>query len=78
MQSVEEFVEQLYKQQSAKLLAVLTRLFGVHNFSLAEDTLQEAFAKALSVWRQQGLPNKPEAWIINCAKNTALDVIRRH
>lgn len=78
MQNIELFVEQLYKQQSAKLLAVMTRLFGVHNFSLAEDTLQEAFAKALRVWRVQGLPEQPEAWIINCAKNTALDVIRRH
>lgn len=78
LQNLERVIEQLYKQQSAKLLAVLTRLFGPQHFSLAEDVLQEAFTKALSVWKKQGIPDKPEAWLFSTAKNAALDVIRQH
>ena len=58
------------------MVAVLTRLFGMHNLELAEDVMQEAFAKALREWTF-GLPPNPSGWLMLTAKNKAIDVIRR-
>lgn len=59
------------------MVAVLTRIFGVHNLALAEDVVQDAFCRALEVWKFQGLPENPSAWLMATAKNRALDVLRR-
>src|SRR6202030_806650 len=59
------------------MVAALTRIFGVHNLSLAEDVVQDAFCRALEVWKFRGLPDNPSAWLMATAKNRALDVIRR-
>ena len=59
------------------MVAVLTRLFGVHNLALAEDVVQDAFCRALEVWAFRGVPENPAAWLMAAAKNRALDVLRR-
>lgn len=59
------------------MVAVLTRIFGVHNVALAEDVVQDAFCRALEVWKFRGVPENPSAWLMAAAKNRALDVLRR-
>ena len=59
------------------MVAVLTRVFGVHNLALAEDVVQEALCRALEVWKVGGVPDNPAAWLMTTAKNRALDVLRR-
>ena len=59
------------------MIATLTRIFGVHNLALAEDVVQDAFCRALKVWKFRGLPENPPAWLMAAAKNRALDVLRR-
>ena len=59
------------------MVAALTRIFGVHNLALAEDVVQDAFCRALEVWKVRGLPENPAAWLMTTAKNRALDVVRR-
>jgi RNA polymerase sigma factor (sigma-70 family) len=59
------------------MVAALTRIFGVHNLALAEDVVQDAFRRALEVWKVRGIPENPGAWLMTTAKNRALDVIRR-
>lgn len=76
MSTVEQTISDVYKSDSAKILAVLTRLFGIDNFSMAEDVLQDAFSKALITWQGKGIPDNPSAWIIQTAKNRAIDSIR--
>lgn len=76
MNPVELTITKVYKADSAKILAVLTRLFGIGNFSLAEDALQDVFSKALIHWKEKGIPDNPSAWIIQAAKNSAIDGIR--
>ncbi|MCJ8298342.1 MAG: sigma-70 family RNA polymerase sigma factor [Pseudomonadales bacterium] len=78
MNEIELIIEKLYKEESAKILAVLTRIFGPQNFGLAEDVLQDAFTKALLNWQQQSVPANPVAWVISSAKNQAIDVIRHN
>ncbi len=78
MDDVKKRLVNIFKSDSPKILAVLTRIFGTHNFDLAEDTLQDAFSKALIHWQQKGIPDNPPAWIIQTAKNQAIDIIRAH
>ena len=59
------------------MVSTLTRIFGVHNLTLAEDVVQDAFCRALEVWKFTGVPENPSAWLMATAKNRALDVLRR-
>lgn len=78
MGDIHSHIANIYKTDSARLLAVLTRIFGTHNFALAEDTLQDAFAKALIHWQQQGIPKNPSSWLLRTARNQAIDTIRTY
>ena len=69
--------EHLFRHEAGRMVATLTRIFGVHNLGLAEDVVQEAFCRALEVWKFRGVPENPSAWLMTTAKNRALDVLRR-
>ena len=47
------------------------------DFDLAEEAVQDAFARALETWPEQGVPRNPGAWITTTARNAAIDRIRR-
>jgi predicted RNA polymerase sigma factor len=66
-----------YRGERARLLAALTRVFGVENLSLAEDVVQETLAKAFEAWSYGGVPEHHSALLMTAAKNRALDVFRR-
>src|SRR5262245_1646926 len=70
-------VDSLFRRESGRMVAVLTRIFGVHNLALAEDVVQDAFCHALEVWKFRGYPERPSAWLMTAAKNRAIDVLRR-
>ncbi len=72
-----ELEEHLFRRESGRLVAILTRPFGVHNLSLAEDVVQDAFCRALETWKFHGVPRNPSAWLMTIAKQRALDVLRR-
>ena len=69
--------EHLFRREAGRIVAALTRVFGVHNFALAEDVVQDALCRALEVWKFRGVPDNPSAWLMTTAKNRALDVLRR-
>jgi RNA polymerase sigma-70 factor (ECF subfamily) len=69
--------EHLFRHESGRLVAALTRVFGVHNLVLAEDVVQDAFCRALEVWKVRGVPDNPAAWLMATARNRALDMLRR-
>ena len=70
-------VENLFRHEAGKMVAILTHIFGVDNLSLAEDVVQDALARALQTWPEHGMPDNPAAWIMRAARNRALDVVRR-
>ena len=74
--SSQQIVDHLFRHESGKMIAVLTRIFGVHNLEMAEDVVQEAFLAATQVWKFE-MPDNPSAWLMKVAKNKALDLIRR-
>jgi RNA polymerase sigma factor (sigma-70 family) len=69
--------EHLFRHESGRMVAALTRIFGVHNIALAEDVVQDAFCRALETWKLRGVPENPSAWLMTTAKNRAIDVLRR-
>ena len=74
---VSQVVEHLFRHESGKMVATLTRIFGVEHLTLAEDVVQEALARALQTWPFYGVPQNPSAWIMRASRNLALDVVRR-
>jgi RNA polymerase sigma-70 factor (ECF subfamily) len=68
-------VEVLYREDWGRIIATLIRLLG--DFDLAEECAQEAFAAAIEQWRVDGIPEAPRAWVIQTARNKAIDRIRR-
>jgi RNA polymerase sigma factor (sigma-70 family) len=74
---VTEPSDHLFRREAGRMVATLTRVFGVHNLALAEDVVQDAFCRALEVWKFRGVPENPSAWLMATAKNRALDVLRR-
>ena len=68
-------IDSLYRSDWDRILATLIRILG--DFDLAEEAAQEAFAAAVDQWPKSGMPDSPRAWIIQAARNKAIDRIRR-
>jgi RNA polymerase sigma-70 factor (ECF subfamily) len=62
------------RNESGLVLAALIARFG--DFDLAEDALQDAAAAALERWPQDGVPERPAAWLLVAARRRALDRLR--
>lgn len=57
------------------VVAALVRLTG--DFDLAEDCWQDAVERALARWPADGVPDRPQAWLMVAARNRAVDALRR-
>ncbi|MEU3919139.1 DUF6596 domain-containing protein [Streptomyces sp. NPDC029004] len=68
-------VADAHRGEWAFVLAATARL--THDLDLAEECVQDAYAKALTVWGERGIPRRPGAWLTTTARNRALDVLRR-
>ena len=66
-----------FRRESGRLVAGLVRAFGPAHLALAEDVAQEALVSALELWKLHGVPERPSAWLLACAKNKAIDALRR-
>src|SRR5438132_9736321 len=71
---IRELLDCLYRVDSGRILATLIRLLG--DFDLAEEAMHEAFAAALSLWPQIGVPGNPRPWLISTARFKAIDTLR--
>lgn len=70
-------IDCLFRQESGRLVAALTHVFGIGRLQLAEDVVQEALLRALQTWPFHGIPDQPAGWILSVARNLALDIVRR-
>jgi RNA polymerase sigma-70 factor, ECF subfamily len=59
-----------------RLVALLAARNG--DIAGAEEALSEAFVAALETWPRTGIPAKPEAWLMQAAKNRRIDSYRRN
>ena len=69
-------VEEAHAEHWGRLLALLTRLVG-NNLDVAEESLQDAYETALTAWARDGIPAKPDAWLLTAARRKATDRFRR-
>ena len=68
-------IEHVFRAEHGRVAASLIGTF--HDFDLAEEAIQEAFAVALERWPRDGVPPNPAAWIATTAKRKAIDTWRR-
>jgi RNA polymerase sigma-70 factor (ECF subfamily) len=69
-------VDELVRREGPRILAgLIGRLGG--NFELAEDSLQDAYERALASWPSAGIPDRPAAWLTTVARRCAIDRLRR-
>lgn len=72
-----ELTEYLFRTEYGRIVAALSRIFGLGSLALAEDVAQDVFCRALEVWKLRGIPQNPSAWLMKSAKNRAIDLLRR-
>jgi RNA polymerase sigma-70 factor (ECF subfamily) len=68
-------VAEAHRREWGFVLAATVRV--TRDIDLAEECVQDAYAKALTVWDARGVPAKPAAWLTIAARNRALDLLRR-
>lgn len=71
----QKIVDHLFRHHYGKMVAILTRFFGLSHIETIEDAVQDTFIKATLQWRNQ-LPDQPEAWLTKVAKNRTIDLLR--
>jgi RNA polymerase sigma-70 factor (ECF subfamily) len=77
LQHIQETVDHLFRHESGKMVAVLTRLLGLHHLELAQDVVQESLLQAMHTWPYKGMPDNPAGWLHRVARNKAVDYLRR-
>ncbi|HEU5291059.1 MAG TPA: sigma-70 family RNA polymerase sigma factor [Cyclobacteriaceae bacterium] len=76
-QKVNQLVGHLFRHESGKMAAVLTRIVGIQNLDLAQDLVQDTLLKAINTWKIKGIPENPSGWLYTVAKRKAIDAIRQ-
>lgn len=76
-QTIAQTVDHLFRHESGKMIAVLSRLLGLQNLETAHDIVQDTLLQAMNAWSYSGLPENPSAWLYSVAKNKAIDFLRR-
>ncbi|HYV46375.1 MAG TPA: sigma-70 family RNA polymerase sigma factor [Myxococcaceae bacterium] len=69
-------LDALYRRARPTLTAAVTRMLGPSHLDQVEAVVQEAFESALRTWPSRGPPSNPEGWLVQVAKNRALDWLR--
>ena len=64
-----------HRREWAFVLAATVRV--TRDIDLAEECVQDAYARALAAWSTEGIPAKPGAWLTTVARRRAIDVARR-
>src|SRR5579864_7367169 len=76
-ESAGSVADHFFRHESAKVVAMLTAHLGTHRLQLAEDVVQEALLRALQTWSYHGVPDNPAAWLMQVAKNLAVNSLQR-
>lgn len=76
MPDAHQTAERAARESYGRLLALLAARGG-GDLATAEDALGDAFAAALDHWPREGVPDRPEAWLLTAARRRMLDGHRR-
>lgn len=65
----------MYRIESARIIAGTARI--VRDVGIAEEIAQDALVAALEQWPEDGVPDRPGAWLMATSKHRAIDLVRR-
>ena len=74
MEAVHEAIKAVARESYGRLVAYLAA--RTRDVAGAEDALGEALLAALEVWPRDGVPPKPEAWLLTTARHRLIDRAR--
>jgi len=74
---IDKKLDHLFRNEYAKVIAILTKRYGVSHIEDIEDVVQETFVKAMQVWGYKTVPDHPTAWLVKVAGNGMIDLLRR-
>ncbi|HEV7782013.1 MAG TPA: sigma-70 family RNA polymerase sigma factor [Chitinophagaceae bacterium] len=74
---INQLADHLFRHESGKMTAVLTRIVGLQNLEAAQDIVQDTLLQAMQSWRFNTIPDNPTAWLHKVARNKAIDLVRR-
>src|SRR3989442_1004713 len=57
-------LDQRFRACHGRIVAALTRRFGVQRFAFIENAVQDAYVRALERWPSEGTPAEPERWLL--------------
>ncbi len=77
MKNEQEDLKYLFQQEFAKMVAVISRMYGLQHIETAEDIVSETFLLATETWKEKGIPPNPTAWLYVVAKQKTLQHFRR-
>lgn len=72
-----QLTEHLFRENSGKMVSVLTNIFGLSRLDLVMDVVQDSFEMALRQWRFGNIPDNPPAWLMQVARNKILNTLKR-
>lgn len=73
-----ELIPQLFRKEFSKMVAVISKSFGLQHIEIAEDIVSETFLTATENWKEKGIPTNPTAWLYTVAKQKTLYHFRRN
>ncbi|WP_257656818.1 RNA polymerase sigma factor [Parapedobacter lycopersici] len=77
MEKEKAFLKHLFQQEFSKMVAVISKIFGLQHIEIAEDIVSETFLLASETWGLKGIPKNPTAWLYAVAKQKMLYHFRR-
>ena len=75
MIEADKALELAARRSYGKLVSLVTKATG--DLDLAEEAVAQAFNDALPAWREHGVPDLPDAWLLTAARRRWTDMWRR-
>lgn len=70
-------ISQIFQSEFSKMVAVISKIFGLQNIEIAEDIVSDTFLHAAETWERNGIPTNPAAWLYLVAKQKTIQQFRR-
>ncbi|HEY4788897.1 MAG TPA: sigma-70 family RNA polymerase sigma factor [Bacteroidales bacterium] len=78
MEKEYESLKELFQREFSKMVAVISKRFGLQHIETAEDIVSETFLLAAETWGLKGIPENPAAWLYTVARQKTLYHFRRN
>lgn len=77
MQDQTSVLENIFRSEYGKIMAILLSRFGPAYLEKIEDAVQDALLKAMQIWGYKYVPDNPTSWLLRVAGNSLIDTLRR-